>query len=90
MLLAGNKQPATSLLLLAGCSMELEISQGSWEKGKSRGWGSELLVAKISLWLGSSAELRQEIFLFSFEDDSYAPKYLPKLYLDTLSKSDFF
>lgn len=58
--------------------------------GEEKKRGSERLVAKISVRLGSSAELSQEIFLFSFEDDSYAPKYLPKLYLDTLPKSDFF
>lgn len=58
--------------------------------GEGKKKGSELLVAKISLWLRFSAELSQKIFLFSFEDDSYAPKYLPKLSLDTLPKSDFF
>lgn len=58
-------------------------------EGKKRGGGSKLLVAKISLWLGSSAELSQEIFLFSFEHDSYTHKYLPKSYLDILPKRDF-
>lgn len=53
LLLAGNKQPATSLLFLPGWYLELEMIQGSGEREKKA--GTELLVTKIRLWLGSSA-----------------------------------
>lgn len=63
---------------------------GIWgeEKKKKKPWAAYDQDKSVTGVL--SGELRQEEFVSSFKDDSYAHKYLPKLYLATLFSNDFF